>query len=269
MLFPLAYTFSYLDVYDYTEYCDHPINKMLYVQMAEKFVLSVADTMQYVDIYFNPFVTNTSIYTFNLQVWNDAGGSPGIALYTGDTAENPAYGMYIHNQFIRYKLDAPLYLNPGTFYVGFTQNTNQFLNVGFDKNNNSQSKLFYNISGSWSPSPYVGSLMLHPVFGATSEFTGIADSQVEAKNKVLVYPNPAKKEITVEMADVRGQRAEGKYIVRIKNSLGQEIFSAPFSSGRVGDGLKINTAVFKKGICFVEICTADGKICHSEKIILQ
>lgn len=163
----------------------------LYGKLAQKFVLKVADSMQYVDIYFNPFVTNTSLYTFNINVWNEVAGRPGVALYTGATPENPEYGMVMHNQFIRYKLDAPLYLSSGSYYVGFTQNTNQFLNVGFDKNINSQSKLFYNISGVWNNSPYVGSLMLHPVFGSISEFSGIADEGAASKNEILVYPNPA------------------------------------------------------------------------------
>lgn len=163
----------------------------LYGKLAQKFVLKVADSMQYVDIYFNPFVTNTSIYTFNINVWNEVAGRPGVALYTGATPENPEYGMVMHNQFIRYKLDAPLYLGSGSYYVGFTQNTNQFLNVGFDKNINSQSKLFYNISGVWNTSPYVGSLMLHPVFGSAYEFSGIADDAAASKNEILVYPNPA------------------------------------------------------------------------------
>jgi hypothetical protein len=33
----------------------------LYAQLAEKFILNVADSLQYIDIYFNPFLTNTSI----------------------------------------------------------------------------------------------------------------------------------------------------------------------------------------------------------------
>ncbi len=160
-------------------------------QLAEQFTLKVADSLQFVDIYFNPFLTNTTIYSFNIQVWSNAGGVPGIALYTGTDAETPDYSQVTHNQFIRYKLDAPLYLTPGIFYVGFTQNTNQFLNIGVDKNTNSQSKLFYNVTGTWNPSPFFGSLMLHPVFGGYSEFTGIADAQKQATSELMVYPNPA------------------------------------------------------------------------------
>jgi len=164
----------------------------LYGQLAEKFTLNVGDSLQYVDIYFNPFLVNASIYTFNLQVWGEGAGYPGPILYTGTNVESPDYSQVQHNQFIRYKLDAPLYLGAGTtFYVGFTQNTNQFLYIGVDKNTNTQNKIFYNVSGAWNTSPFVGSLMMHPVFGKYSDFVaGVDDVEIE-KNKLTVYPNPA------------------------------------------------------------------------------
>lgn len=166
---------------------------VLNAQLAEKFTLNVGDSLQFVDIYFNPFLTNATVYSFNLQVWGDLSGSPGPILYTGANAESPDYSQVKHNQFIRYKLDAPLYLGAGaTFYIGFTQNTNQFLNVGVDKNHNTQNKIFYNVSGSWISSPFFGSLMMRPVFGSASDFVaGVEDSQKESKKDILVYPNPA------------------------------------------------------------------------------
>ena len=145
---------------------------------------------QCIDIYFNPFINNTSIYTFNLYVWSDASGVPAIVpLYIGTRNDSPSYSGVTYNQFIRYKLEAPLYLNPGKFYVGFKQNTTQFLNVGVDKNTNSQTKIFYNVTGSWNASPFFGSLMLHPVFGSAAEFSGI--SEALTTNEIVVYPNPA------------------------------------------------------------------------------
>ncbi len=163
----------------------------LNAQLAEKFTLTVSDSMRYVDIYFNPFLTNAAAYSFNLQVWGDGGSGPGPVLYSSASPATPAYSGVMHNQFIRYPLDAPLYLAAGNFYVGFKQNTNQFLNVGVDKNTNSQTKIYYNVSGAWNTSPFVGSLMLHPVFGSFYEFTGIAEAAKEAEQDALVYPNPA------------------------------------------------------------------------------
>ena len=214
----------------------------LYGQLAQQFTLKVADSLQYVDIYFNPFLTNVSVYTFNIQVWGNAGGVPGVALYTGSNAENPSYGMVMHNQFIRYKLDAPLYLSPGVFYVGFTQNTNQFLNVGFDKNYNSQSKLFYNVSGPWNNSPFVGSLMLHPVFGAYSEFTGIADNQQKPLNDLLVYPNPANDRLYISY------KSENQKInFSIIDLMGKTILSNSL------DAEYIDISMLENGVYFIQL----------------
>lgn len=214
----------------------------LYGQLAEKFVTKVADSMQYVDIYFNPFVTNASLYTFNVNVWANAGSTPGVAIYTGTTAENPEYGMVMHNQFIRYKLDAPLYLSPGTYYVGFTQNTTQPLNIGFDKNSNSQSKIFYNVSGSWNASPFVGSLMLHPVFGSYSEFTGIVDSYEELKKDLLVYPNPAYERLYIS---INGENQKMKF--SIIDLLGKAILSGNVETDY------IDISMLKSGVYFISL----------------
>ena len=174
---------------------------VLHGQLAEKFSTNFGDSLQYIDIFFNPFLTNTSVYTFNLMVWSDAAGVPGSPLYVSGSVLSPAYGGITYNQFIRYKLDAPIYLFPGNYYFGFQQNTNQFLNVGVDKNNNTQSKIFYNVSGSWLSSPFTGSLMLHPVFGKYTDFlAGV--SEVETKsNLISVYPNPASDELFIRASD--------------------------------------------------------------------
>ena len=221
----------------------------LYGQLAEKFTLNVGDSLQYVDIYFNPFLTNTTIYSFNLQVWGDLAGSPGPILYTGANAESPDYSQVKHNQFIRYKLDAPLYLGAGaTFYVGFTQNTNQFLNVGVDKNHNTQNKIFYNVSGSWNTSPFVGSLMLHPVFGSYSEFSGIADSQEKPKNDLLVYPNPANDRLYISYTS-----ENQKINFSIIDLLGKIILSSNM------DADYIDISMLESGVYFIQL-NSENKI---------
>ena len=86
----------------------------------------------------------------------------------------------------------------------------------------------------------------------------------EVKNESLkfkVYPNPAKSELNIE---VSGKEAEEKYIVRIKNNLGQEILKKDFSKR-----LRIDTSQFPKGICLVEVCTQKGEVCHTEKVLLE
>ena len=214
-------------------------------QLAEKFTLNVGDSLQYIDIYFNPFVVNASIYSFNLQVWGDGGGSPGPILYTGANAETPDYSQVQHNQFIRYKLDAPLYLGAGvTFYVGFTQNTSQFLYIGVDKNTNSQNKIFYNVTGSWNTSPFVGSLMLHPVFGSASEFiTGITDSEND-KKELSVFPNPANDRLYIN-----NNSDSNKITFSIIDLLGKTIISERM------DADYIDISRLESGVYFIQLST--------------
>jgi hypothetical protein len=88
-----------------------------------------------------------------------------------------------------------------------------------------------------------------------SDCTGVQD--IFSNGGMLIYPNPAKKEINIEVTD-------GKYVARIKNSLGQEIFQQQFTKQ-----LKIDSSQFPKGLYLVEVCIAEGKSCHTEKIIIQ
>jgi len=82
--------------------------------------------------------------------------------------------------------------------------------------------------------------------------------------KFKIYPNPAKKEINIEVAGDKGKASSEKYIVRIKSSIGQEMFQQQFTKQ-----VKIDTSQFPKGLCMVEVCTSEGKLCHTEKVVLQ
>lgn len=171
----------------------------LYGKLAEKFVITTPDTLQAIDIYWNPVLTDVSqLYTFNLMVWADNGGQPGIPIFTDSTAK-PMYNATGYDKFTRHYLQkTKVYLPAGTYYFGFNQNTNQFLNIGVDRNSNTQNKVFYNVTGTWNNSPFPGSLMLHPVFGASSEFVGIPDRPVLKTNSITVFPNPAKDQLFIK-----------------------------------------------------------------------
>jgi hypothetical protein len=78
--------------------------------------------------------------------------------------------------------------------------------------------------------------------------------------KFKVYPNPAKAEININV-----EGADNKeYIARIYNSIGAKITEQKFSKQT-----KISTAGFSKGNYQVQVCNSDGKVCYTEKVILQ
>jgi hypothetical protein len=164
-------------------------------KVAYQFKAYQADTLTAISIFFNPTENNistTNDFFFQLAVWGDKNGQPGSLLYEKNGLD---YKPIKLNQFYPYKLDAGLVVS-GTFYVGWVQTSTNFLNVGFDLNNNSQSKLFTNIDGTWHNSAFNGSLMVRPIFRTKPTMVGIPE--VVAPGKFNIYPNPAQGYINID-----------------------------------------------------------------------
>ena len=87
---------------------------------------------------------------------------------------------------------------PLVFYVGWVQQTTDFLNVGFDVNRNNRSRIFYNIDGNWRNTSFNGSLMIRPVVSSTPLPTGIQNPKLFS---LKVYPNPTTGTVYLEVPD--------------------------------------------------------------------
>lgn len=75
-----------------------------------------------------------------------------------------------------------------TFYIGFSQTSNDFLAVGLDKNNDNSDKIFFNVAGEWVQNTEVkGSLMMRPRF-TVEIVNGINITKTHPE--IRVYPNP-------------------------------------------------------------------------------
>lgn len=224
-------------------------------QMAEQYTSTITDTLRCIDIYFNPIITNASLYKIALKVWTDNGGKPGSALYTSDTVFSPAYNQTGHDQFTRHYLKTPLNLGAGTFYIGFEQKTTQLINVGVDKNSNNQNKIFYNTTGTWANSPSPGSLMMRPVFGTAAQFTGI-NTYAKKQNAVIhVYPNPANDKLYIRSDNSEKIKYTlidlyGRTVLENTTSVDEPIDISSLSEGvyfvRTMDGTYISTTKFIK-----------------------
>jgi len=156
--------------------------------VAYEFDTEVAgDSLQAVDIYFNRILTYDSIRNFNLMVWADMNGQPGDSI-SGLMDTFPDKNL--EGQYKRYFLPKPI-LIPDTFYIGWQQTNEVFLNIGFDRNRSSTDKLWLNYGQGWDKSAITtsGALMMRPVVGGWQmAHTNIKQVPI---GKIKIYPNPA------------------------------------------------------------------------------
>jgi hypothetical protein len=158
--------------------------------------MNPGDSLVAVDFYFNQSFDEASHKFFHLAVWEDDNNKPGNLIYRQEGGIPKYEGIGV---FQRIKLDTAQVVD-GTYYVGWIQTTSDFLNVGFDKQNDHGSDIFYNLSGSWIPTSYKGSLMIRPVFANKSRKSGVAEdpaSSIEGNN-IKVYPLPADDRIMLD-----------------------------------------------------------------------
>lgn len=122
---------------------------------------------------------------FNICAWENNNGKPGKMIANKEVIR-PDFGEG-QNQFMQFEFDEPIPVDKSVF-VGWQQLSKLRLNVGWDVNRFSQSKIFYNTNGDWLPTSFTGSLMLRPIFGSMA--TNIEEN--ESVSNISVYPNPAR-----------------------------------------------------------------------------
>ncbi len=111
----------------------------------------------------------------------------------------------------------------GTFFVGFTQFTTEFLQVGLDKGNDFSGRIFYNVGGGWLQNKDVtGSLLIRPHVS----LTGKAGGSIDTSTSLRIYPNPTVNEVQVE-----GEFSS----LQVLDSFGREVFPSrvPFAKGEI------------------------------------
>lgn len=162
-----------------------------------RFSLATTDTLTAIDMYFNRTYNNgNSGIPFYICVWSDNGGTPGSVLYK---AANYAYPRFDSlNQYCRYPLERPLVVS-GTIYIGFEQHSTNYINLGFDRSNNTADYIYYFTSGSWQQSYLSGSLMMRPYFGQQA-VVGLQSAEKESV-AVSLRPNPCKNVLFLDYND--------------------------------------------------------------------
>lgn len=162
-----------------------------------RFDLSEPDTLTALDLYFNRTRNKENAdVKFILCVWSDNGGKPGDLIYRDEVKSKVDYHGI--NRYCRYPLQQPV-LVQGTVYVGFEQVGNDFINLGFDRSNDTRNRIFYRTSSQWQNSILMGSLMLRPCFGE-SALVGITHPEQVELPEILVYPNPSKDKLFIRFS---------------------------------------------------------------------
>ncbi len=157
-------------------------------ELAYRFQLKIADTLQAVRIYFNK-TKSSPTRLFDLMIWRDNNGKPGEVIYKQVNQQvHWEDGLY---PFTTYKLDTPVLVS-GTIYVGYRQQ-DQSLNVGFDANHDAGEDIFYFSEGAWYQTKFKGALLIRPVVGQNM-ILGIP-SQSTNTETCSVYPNPVRSQL--------------------------------------------------------------------------
>ncbi|MEM6736086.1 MAG: T9SS type A sorting domain-containing protein [Bacteroidota bacterium] len=174
-------------------------------QVGVQFWVEEPDTLTQIDIYFPNIAPVSDGLSLTLRIFNNLDDlfplhSEPITIATGPEI----------NEFTSYLLRTPLIVSD-TFFVTYEQDANQYIGIGFDRNNQEASRYIYeNITDEWARNERIqGALMIRPIFKNVVDFTLSANDQI---NERIVYPNPtngiiyiSSKYQSIELRNISGQ----------------------------------------------------------------
>lgn len=215
--------------------------------LAVGYFLNEADTIYAVDIYFNNTYENSNIKPFYICIWNASNDSlPNEKIYSTEKLTPEIDSL---NKFTRYMLEEPQKLNQGEFFVSLQIKNNDYLNIGFDQNNDASKFTFANTSNYWQKSFNKGAVMIRPYFGYKT--VGLNDV-IDNSKQIKIYPNPAKYIIHIygeEDPDVEMFDLMGRIVLKDK-------------------GNDINISNINKGVYIIKVRAKDN-IFYNQKIVVE
>ncbi|WP_317897894.1 T9SS type A sorting domain-containing protein [Aurantibacillus circumpalustris] len=237
-------------------------------KMAVKIKLNKPDTLYGLRIYFDPVGnvssisnTATTIYNFSINVWGqDNNGAPdGLNNILKDNlVHHPIYIQDGFKEVPEFKLKQPFLLQAGTYFIGIQQ-ASSILTVGFDRNYNHKSSLYFDSGSGWTQSNEDGSIMINPLFGTYLPIVGINEigSSPISKN-FFVYPNPSTERFTIVSAKLQNSSYQ------LFNSVGQLV------KEEIIDNTEqvVSVSNFLPGI-YILILKNNGHAVQQQKIIVQ
>ncbi len=196
--------------------------------VAVEYSLNEADTLRDVLIHLSQSRQNLAGQSFLLTIWQEIAFGEGSNQVLSQLSVPVVYpntrDEFLSVQQLFRDLQEPeevpfvfpeVLLNSGRFYVGWQQTSSDPLTVGFDRNNDASSKIFFNFGQVWQQFTPVesqrGSIMIRPVFGDRPQI--VTSSEEDLTKPWQVYPNPAgevlkmqgKLPLSVELYDLGGR----------------------------------------------------------------
>jgi hypothetical protein len=219
-------------------------------KFAYEFNLNIQDTLKAIQIHFAHMNADVSAKLFDLLVWSSIDIPNGVSdiQVQKETFLKPIYVDSL-NGWATYPLDTVQVLKAGKFYIGMKQLQTDYLNMGFDMNNDAHTKLYYNTGLGWFQSIITGSLMVRPLFGSCiPKGTFIDDITTQQTHNYQLYPNPTSSQITFETNEIMIDE------IKVFDILGQEQLSQSnfiHSSKSILNIEKLNAGIyFLKAINF-------------------
>ncbi len=206
------------------------------------------DTLEYIDIYFPKMEFNLEFSSINLKVWQSLDGVDG-AVATNVIQSLAALVFYEDglNQFYHYRLTNPIPLEPGIFYIGFEQNIQTRIYIGWDKNIDRSDKVFFqNTFGSWDSYQNTdvsafGSPMIRPRFGTPDDSEVVSIVETSVNPIIHIFPNPTSDKLKIT-GNIR--------YVEVFAITGESIFTQTLSGSDIES---INTSNLVDGIYLIKI----------------
>jgi hypothetical protein len=228
-------------------------NQFNIAYLAMKFNIRVLDYLSGIQLWFNHTKNDENKDAmFSLIVWKDNNGQPGDTVCTLK-GNKPNFAEQFLD-FVEYQFDKKIAVQ-GDIWIGFEQQGNTQLNIGFDQNTDSRDFFKYNTRGIWEKSVFKGTPMLRPVFGDAKK----SDTVCCGSPKMIISPNPTSGIIQVTSDKLQVTSIE------IFDVFGRKLFS---HTAYRTPHTTLNISHLQAGVYFVRIFKENG-VFETHKIIKQ
>lgn len=231
--------------------------------MTVKFTNNFPDTLRGIQFYFSPIKDDVNSRFITLQVYTGSISNPTLiyqdSRQVGVQDTDPdGHINKINNGFTTYLFtDTIIPLPAGDFFVGWYQGQTFKLNVGFDKNINTNSKTYYKTSGVWDTLTLPGTLMIRPMVGPALTKDQIGIEEYFTSDQIILYPNPAAEIIsfsTNENVTISG--------INIIDLAGKMVYQSPSVQSN-----QVDVSTFAPGIYFMQFFAEGSPLPVTKKFI--